>query len=230
MRTSTRRLAAVLAAVATLFALSAPQAQAATAISGSLLLHGTDPAKNTTVELWTNVGGVPGALYGSDETNNAGLFSIDTTAAAPTDTFFVKVIGSAKAVGGWVGGGAVQFDLTYAETFAPDTALGELWATPSWIKARVVDRSGHGVGGVTVTLRDVLDPTTVRFTATTKPNGRFEFEGLDYEEYYAFVDGSAEGYESGYVGCLGEVYPTTGEACSVGTGNWSVNAVLDELP
>lgn len=104
---------------------------------------------------------------------------------------------------------------------------------PPYASGRVVDStSGTALAGVVVEYRDIATLAPLRGD-TTDRRGAFRVNRLpaDVEEEYAlWVDGSAVGHESGYVGCGFEVVATWGEACSIGSGRYSSDVLLDPLP
>jgi hypothetical protein len=97
------------------------------------------------------------------------------------------------------------------------------------VRAQVVDAAtGDGLKGVDVQIEDALI-TVVYGTATTNGAGKAKVRGIADEEIAVHVDGSARGYEAGYLGCLGDVVPTFAEACTFAPSNLGTIR-LDPLP
>lgn len=83
---------------------------------------------------------------------------------------------------------------------------------------RVVDSgTGEVVRFVTV-IAYQEDGTTLVDVTRTRGNGAFRLRGLD-EELAVYIDGSAAGYESGYLGFGGEVVASYGDAGTVAPGD-----------
>jgi hypothetical protein len=102
-------------------------------------------------------------------------------------------------------------------------------APPTTVTGRVIDSaSGAGVGGVIVSLRDVLDHSVVYAHTKTGPNGYFKMTNVYQEEFGVRFNGSSVHYETGWLSCSHTVVPTWGAACSAGPGALG-NIKLDHL-
>jgi hypothetical protein len=108
-------------------------------------------------------------------------------------------------------------------------SAGTAVAAPGLLRGVAVDaETGTSVRGVTVKALDPVQLDLVAGVDITNGSGRFQIPRLTGDEYAFFVDGSAAGYESGYLSCSHEIVPTYGEACTTSPGD--VGAVqLDRL-
>ena len=108
-------------------------------------------------------------------------------------------------------------------------SAGTAVAAPGPLRGVIVDaETGAGVRGVIVKALDPVQLDLVAGVDVTNGSGRFLVPRLTGDEYAFFVDGSAAGYESGYLSCSHEIVPTYGEACTTSPGD--VGAVqLDRL-
>lgn len=210
--------ALVLAVVAALSPLAAPpQAHAATAIVGQLVDYTTgSPVAGSTLRLHADDAGAPGAVVASGVTESDGEFSI--TPPAADATYWVEVVRDAKVQQGYVedhpsGPSWVQFDAEYAAPVAPGTALGRVFAVPSFISGIVVNAaSGARLRGIAVNVREVTRLSTVVGSDTTDSNGFFRIP-IWGEDFALRVNGSARGFETGWRACNGTVVGTWGAAC-----------------
>jgi hypothetical protein len=95
-------------------------------------------------------------------------------------------------------------------------------APDTFLAGTVVNKNtGNPVGGIKVTLRDVV---TLDVLAADETNaaGRYRMDDLHEDEYGIWFAGRPKGYENGYLGCGHGVVPTWGEACSFGIGRVGV--------
>ena len=113
----------------------------------------------------------------------------------------------------------VQPTISDAKTYGPHADLGKVWALPAFVRGIVVDSAtGAPVQGVFASMRDVGDLNTIVGSDTTNANGVFRIYGLEGEDFGLKINGSAKGYETGWVGCTNQVWPTWGEACGAPLG------------
>lgn len=213
--------------ISALMSLAAPlamsPAQALTApITGTLLSasgNGTTPIAGATVELWTDGGSGPGSATGSTATTAAdGSFSLP---AGSDPGYYVKVTYTSNYRTGFLGGGFVQTDPTYAESYPSATDLGDVYMIPSFIRGYVVNpATGKRVSGVKVTARAYGDWKNPEAADTTNRNGVFVLNGIQCEDdcYLKFL-GHPVNYENGYRACNGSVVATWGAACASPLGN-----------
>jgi len=214
-------LSACLAALA-LLAVS-PSAQAAGEITGRLVNgHAGTPAPaiaGMTVELFESVGGEPGtAPIATTTTAPDGRFSLNP-GTSEASRFFVHAVANPDYQAGWVGGKPdrwLQKDLTFANAYARDTALGAVRAIPAFIRGIVVNRATKNpVQGVTVTARSQDKISEVDGTDVTNADGSFRINGLTCEDdCYLKINGSARGYETGFRACNAQVVATWPAACA----------------
>ena len=101
-------------------------------------------------------------------------------------------------------------------------------AKVSFIRGTVVNSHTHNpVSGVAVTVRDPVS-LDVLGSDTTNADGVYKVTGLTSDEYAIKFNGSARGYETGFLACDHSVVPTYGAACTFGTGREG-RALLDRL-
>jgi hypothetical protein len=102
----------------------------------------------------------------------------------------------------------------------PLAGLAPAHATTSTMQGRIVDAStGSPVGHVTITARDVVDHSHVYAKTVSGPKGYFTLKvPSDVDEFGVFVNGSAVGYEMGWLACDHSVVSSWGAACSHGAG------------
>ncbi|WP_183092308.1 hypothetical protein [Nocardioides stalactiti] len=214
----------VLAVVAALFSVVAPpQANAAAPIVGRLIDFTTDdPVPGTALRLHANSSGTPGAVVATATTDDTGSFTLTPPSAGD---YWVEVIRNNRVQGGYVSEGDggpsfVQYEFFEAATLiSSGTDLGDVWDAPSFISGVVVNAaSGNRVRGVTVSYRETDALGVVLGSDVTDANGFFRINNVFGEEFGIRVNGSAKGYENGWVGCHNGVVPTWGAACAGGPG------------
>lgn len=206
------------AAVALVAPLTMAPAQALTAaITGTLLSasgNGTTPIAGATVQLWTDGGSGPGSATATSVTTAAdGTFSLPV---GSDPDYYVKVSYTSNYRTGFIGGGFVQTDPSFAEAYPSSTDLGEVYMIPSFIRGYVVNpATGKRVSGVKVTARAYGDWKTAEAVDYTNRNGVFVLTGIQCEDdcYLKFL-GHPVNYENGYRACNGSVVPTWGAACA----------------
>jgi carboxypeptidase family protein len=111
---------------------------------------------------------------------------------------------------------------------ANNTAAHAEVAKESFIRGTVVNSHTHNpVPGVAVTVRDPVSLDVVG-SDTTNADGVYRVTGLTSDEYAIKFNGSARGYETGFLACDHSVVPTYGDACTFGTGREG-RALLDRL-
>lgn len=191
-------------------------------ISGTLLSasgNGTTPIAGATIELWTDGGSGPGSATGTS-VNTAADGSFSLPAGSDPD-YYVKVTYTSNYRPGFVGGGFVQTDPTFAESYTPGTDLGDVYMVPSFIRGYVVNpATGNRVSGVKVSARAYGDWKTAEAVDYTNRNGVFVLRGFECEDdCYLKFQGNPVNYENGYRACNGGVVPTWGEACASPLGN-----------
>ena len=213
--------------VSTLMLLAAPLAMASAqgltaSISGTLLSasgNGTTPIAGATVTLWTDSGSGPGSATSTTTTTATdGSFSLP---AGSDPHYYVKVTYNSNYRPGFVGGGFVQTDPAWAESYAPGTALGDVYMIPAFIRGYVVNpATGNRVSGVKVSARAYGDWKTAEAVDYTNRNGVFVLRGFECEDdCYLKFQGNPVNYENGYRACNGSVVPTWGAACASPLGN-----------
>ena len=224
-----RRLLTVLLALCTaclfLIGVGAP-ASAAEPLTGRLVdaTESSHPGvPNMTVQLRRVTGSGPGEVVDSDVTSATGAFSLDA-GPSPDDEYYVRVL-PGNFQGGWVGGSPsdvnwVQPTAGSATTYGPHATLGRVMANPAFMRGVVVDSvTGAPVAGVRATARSDTDITAVEGADTTNRNGVFRITGLTCEDdCYLKLNGSDQGYETGFRACDATVVPTWGEACAAPIG------------
>lgn len=86
------------------------------------------------------------------------------------------------------------------------------------IRGKAVNaHSGKPLRNVVVRLHDVVSREVIA-RATTDARGRFRLDGAGEEEWGVFVNGSARGFERGWLACDGDTLVRSwGAACSHGT-------------
>jgi hypothetical protein len=132
------------------------------------------------------------------------------TVSAPTDSRLIAALGLTCL--GVCLGIAANNATAHAEVQTPSVAK------VSFIRGVVVNSHTHNpVSGIAVTVRDPvsLDPIG---GDTTNANGVYKIDGLTSDEYAIKFNGSARGYETGYLACDHSVVPSFGQACTFGTG------------
>lgn len=88
----------------------------------------------------------------------------------------------------------------------------------TFIRGRTVNAAnGNPIGGVIVTIRDVVTLEVID-KDVTDAMGAYRITGLTEEEYAIKLNGRKQGFETGFLGCGNKVVATWGEACSHGTG------------
>lgn len=220
-------LAAALAALTAVPATSsagtpARAAQAAPApITGRLVYDFDDvrPAAGVRVELRSGPGGT---IIGSTTTDSEGRFSVVRTGPLPAGGSYVRVVGDNWVQGGIVGGNSspryVEATFAFARRYADGTALGRVWALPSFVRGQVVDAATLApVAGARVNLRRASDNVRVG-TVLTASNGSFRIYPVQGEDFNLQVNGLAVGHELGYRACNAQLVPTIGEACGAPIG------------
>ena len=223
MRRILRTLPAVLLLCAGLVALAGvPSASAGGPIAGRLWDYSFDgPIAGMTVKLLTTEpDGSPGAEVSATVTGADGRFSLATD-PVPSETEFWVRVEPGEYQPGWVGGGAVQLDRDFGDTYVPGTTLAKIGATPAYVSGRMV-RAGtsNPVPGVVVTMRPATDRSTVHGRDRSGPAGRFRIDGLrgDDDSWGLKVNGAPVDYESGWRSCAATIVPTWGEACGAPLG------------
>ena len=78
--------------------------------------------------------------------------------------------------------------------------------------------SGMPVGGVDVSMRDIADHTTISGSDITNRQGVFRITGLSGEDFGMKVNGSAKGFETGWLACANTVVHGWPEACGAPLG------------
>ena len=213
-----RSLALVLSlCLAALALLAVSPAEAATPITGRLVdgtAAGNPAVVGMEVRLIESDGGAPSTVVDTAVTAADGSFSLDPGGSA-AGAFFVRAV-AADYQAGWVGGGWLQKDITYAETFAPGADLGDVLAIPAFIRGTVVNSvTKKPVGGVRVTARSQDQIKEVDGADLTNKDGVFRIDGLTCEDdCYLKINGSEKGYETGFRACNAKVVPTWGAACA----------------
>lgn len=211
-------LAALTAVPATSSAGSSSRAaQAAPAPITGRLVYDFDavrPASGVRVELRSGPGGT---LIGASTTDSEGRFSVVRTGPLPAGGSYVRVVGNNWVQGGIVGGDSspryVQPSFAYGRRYADGTALGRVWALPSFIRGQVVDAATLApVAGARVNLRRAVDNVRVG-TVLTASNGSFRIHPIRGEDFNLQVNGLEVGHELGYRACNAQLVPTIGEAC-----------------
>ena len=194
-----------------------PQAHAAAAIVGQLLDYtkGT-PVVGSTLQLHSNEVGAPGAVVASAVTDANGQFSI--TPPAADATYWVEVVRDAKVQQGWVedqadGPSWVQFNAAAATPVAPGTALGRVFAAPSYISGVAVNAAnGNRLRGIDINIREATKLAVIVGSDTTDINGFFRIP-IWGEDFGLRANGAARGFETGWRACNGTVVGTWGAAC-----------------
>ena len=197
-------------------------AQAAPApITGRLVYDFDDvrPAAGVRIELRSGPGGT---IIGSTTTDSEGRFSVVRTGPLPAGGSYVRVVGNNWVQGGIVGGDSspryVQAAFAYARRYADGTALGRVWALPSFVRGQVVDAATLApVAGARVNLRRAVDNVRVG-TVLTASNGTFRIYPVNGEDFNLQVNGLEVGHELGYRACNAQLVPTIGEACGAPIG------------
>lgn len=197
-------------------------AQAAPApITGRLVYDFDDvrPASGVRIELRSGPGGT---LIGATTTDSEGRFAVVRTGALPAGGSYVRVVGNNWVQGGIVGGNSspryVEGTFAYARRYADGTALGRVWALPSFVRGQVVDAETLApVAGARVNLRRASDNVRVG-TVLTASNGSFRIYPVQGEDFNLQVNGLAVGHELGYRACNAQLVPTIGEACGAPIG------------
>ena len=207
----------VLAVVAALFSVvSPPQANAGAVIRGQLVQYGGTPMANTTVRLYQDDGGAPGALVDTVSTEDDGEFVLSPSLDAP---HWVEVVRNNRVQGGFVrdratGPSYVEFDIDHAAPVDPGVLLGRVLAAPSFISGTVVNAAnGNRLQGIHVSTREASRLGVVLDTDTTNANGSFRLP-IFGEDFGLRVNGTGRGFENGWRACNAGVVPTWGEACA----------------
>lgn len=105
---------------------------------------------------------------------------------------------------------ALALTASPSSTAAPTPATAKLGAT---VSGKLVNPAGNPVHGIKIVILDALD-RDVLGRDTTGIGGRFRVDGITHEEIAIRIDGSARGYQKGYLGCAMRVVPTFGDACT----------------
>ena len=232
-----RSLVVLLSACLTALALLAasPPAEAATPITGRLVNgHAGTPAPavpGMTVELFESVGGTPtGPAVDSDITDADGHFTLDPGTSTAAKFFVHAAAGDFQE--GYVGGNPrwLQKDVTFANRFAPGTALGNVRAIPAFIRGVVVNSvTKKPVVGATVTARSQDAIKEVDGVDVTDADGRFRINGLTCEDdCFLKINGSTKGYETGFRDRNAQVVATWPDACASPLGSIG-RVLLDRL-
>jgi hypothetical protein len=220
-------LSACLAALA-LLAVS-PSAEAAPSITGRLVpsVAGNPAVAGMTVKLIKSVKGSPTTVVDTAVTGPAGGFSLNPGGSGAV-RFFVRVV-PGEYQGGWVGGGWVQ-PAAFAKTFTPGAALGDINANPAFIRGVVVDSvTKEPVGGLRVTARSQDQIAEVDGADLTDADGAFRINGLTCEDdCYLKINGSGEGFETGFRACDAGVVAAWPDACASPIGRIG-RVFLDQL-
>ena len=222
MRRSVAVLLSACLAALTLLAVS-PSAEAASPITGRLVdVTGSAAVAGMTVKLFESDGGTPAApatLVDTELTAADGSFSLDPGVSGASNFFVRATAGDYQA--GWVGDGGgddlwLQRGLTFAETFTPGTALGDVFANPAFIRGIVVNSlTKRPVSGVRVTARSQDAIKEVDGEDLTNADGGFRIDGLTCEDdCFLKINGSARGYETGFRACNAKVVATWPAACA----------------
>ncbi|RHW25465.1 hypothetical protein D0Z08_19785 [Nocardioides immobilis] len=211
----------VLAVLAALFNVVAPpSATAGAVITGQVVQYGGDPVPGTTVRLYQDAGGAPGALVDTVTTDATGNFTLSPSLDIP---HWVEVVRNSRIQGGYVkdhttGPSYVVFDISQADPVEPGTSLGRVLAAPSFISGVVVNAAtGNRLRGIAVSVREIDALGVSVGNDTTDANGFFRIPVFG-EEFGVKVKGGARGFENGWVGCARDVVPTWGAACSHAPG------------
>lgn len=208
----------------------ATSASAAAPIVGRLVdasVASSPGVANMTVRLRRDTPTGPGAVVATDVTGPAGGFSLATPATA--GGFLVTVV-PGRYQGGFVGRPAgsvtewVMPAVRDASTYRPGANIGPILTLPGFARGTVVNsRTGNPVTGVIVRVTDIGDAGAVRGSDTTGVNGVFNVVGLEGEEFGVRVNGSARGFETGWLNAGShQVVRTWGQAASVMPGRLGV--------
>ena len=199
-----------------------PAANAASPLTGRLVdgVAAAHPGvPNMTVKLREVTASGPGTVVATAVTGSNGSFSLDA-GSTPDDEYYVQVL-AGRYQGGWVGGPAggqnfVQPTLAFATTYGPHADLGTVWANPAFIRGVVVNAAtGNPVSGVFVTARDANDAMAVEGSDTSNTNGVFQVNGITCEDScWLKLNGSSQGYETGFRACDRTVVATFDDACA----------------
>lgn len=221
-----RVLALVLpAALLSLGLVAAPSAEAAAPITGRVFEHRTDSAvPNATVQLReVDAGDTVGAVVATTTTSSTGAFSL--TPPAPADAhYWVEVLANSRIQQGYVddraaGPSWLEWEAESADQITPGTDVGRVNAVSSYIKGKVVNAAnGNPLRGISVSLRDAVDRSTVVGSAVTNSDGFYRIGGLEGEDFGLRINGTERGFERGWVACNLTVVSTWGAACAVGPG------------
>jgi len=168
-----------------------------------------------------------GAVVATDITAADGSFSLAT---GSDDEYYIRVV-AGRYQGGWIGSKYVERRIDDAITHAPGATLGKIWAHPAFMRGVVVNAStGNPVKGVVATARNTADPSSLEGDHyTTNRNGFSEITGITGEDSNNLkLNGSSQGYETGFRGCSAQVVPTWGAACGAPLGRIG-KVFLDKL-
>jgi hypothetical protein len=201
----------------------AAPASAATAIGGHLVdeVDPTIDAAGMTVQLWSNSGGSPGSVLTTDVTGPGGFFSLDP--GTSNGAYFIHVV-PGRWQGGWVGESG---NLTFAQNgaanatrYSPGDTIGQILDPAAFMHGYVVNpANGNRLSGVHVTARSSTDLSQVEAAGDTNGRGVFDISPITCEDdCYLKVNGSAIGFETGFLSCTHTVVQTFGEACAAGPG------------
>jgi hypothetical protein len=202
-----RRLLAVLAVATAGLTLAGAPATAAGTFSGRVVDSATGtPLAGVTV----SAGDLAGAPVGSSVVTGAdGTFTLAELAG---EEYSLIVTGTAIGYeSGYVGaymppptGWSVFPTFLEASTWAP-MAMGDIALDSRTFSGRIVDSAtGTPLAGATVTALDTSGAPISGASTTSAADGTFTLSGGLGEEHGLAVDGTAIGYESGYVGMVPE--------------------------
>lgn len=202
-----------------------PAAEAAAPITGRVFEHRTNSVVPNAIVQLREVNGddTVGSVVATTTTSSTGDFSLVPPEPADAD-YWVEVLTNNRIQRGLVddnasGASWLQANAEYADQIAPGTNVGRVNALSSYLRGKVVNAAnGNPLRGVTVTVRDVVRRRVIIGSAVTNRDGFYRIRGLEVEELAVRVNGSARGFETGWVGWHLNVYPTWGQAASVGTG------------
>ena len=194
-------------------------------ITGRLIEYRTDSAvPNATVQLReVNADDTVGAVVAIATTSATGAFSLTPPSPADAD-YWVEVLANHRIQQPYLldsptSPSTLQWDLEFADQITPGTDVGRVNAVSSYLRGKVVNAAnGNPLRGISVSLRDAVDRATVVGSAVTNSDGFYRIGGLEGEDFGLRINGTARGFERGWVACNLTVVPTWGAACGVGPG------------
>jgi hypothetical protein len=188
-------------------------------ITGQVVVAG-DPVPGTTVRLYQDELGGPGALVDTAVTDATGHFTLSPSVDSP---HWIEVVRNNRIQGGYVkdqptGPSSIEFDIEFADPVMPGTDVGRARGLLPFISGVVVNAdNGNRLQGIRVSTRAVDELGVVLHADTTDANGFFKIP-VFRDEHGLRVNGGSRGFENGWVGCGLGVVPTWGAACTVGPG------------